>query len=172
MSIELSPERQETYQVTAQQLQGSERRLFMARIVKLLGRGGQRYAERELGWDRQTIRKGTRELESGVVCVDNFAARGRPPVEARLPKLTTDLRAILDGQSQTDPTFRSQRLYTRLTVKAVRQQLIEQKGYSDAELPGEECLRQRINRLGYHLRSVRKSEPQKKFPKQTPSLSS
>ena len=41
---------------TAQSLQGSARRLFMARTVKELGPGGQRQAERELGWNRGTLR--------------------------------------------------------------------------------------------------------------------
>ena len=72
------------------------------------------------------------------------------------------IRAIVDGQSQTDPTFQSQRLDTRLTAKEVRKQLIEQKGYRDEELPGEEAIRRRINALGYKLRPVRKSQPKKR----------
>ncbi|MBV7327571.1 hypothetical protein KFU94_04775 [Chloroflexi bacterium TSY] len=45
---------------------------------------------------------------------------------------------IADQFSQTDPTFRPQ-LYTRLTAAEMRTQLIEQKGYTDEELPGEEA---------------------------------
>jgi hypothetical protein len=37
------------------QLKVSDRRQFMARIVKSLGPGGQRFAQRELGWNRNTI---------------------------------------------------------------------------------------------------------------------
>ncbi|MBN1665579.1 MAG: hypothetical protein JW862_00760 [Anaerolineales bacterium] len=118
-------------------------------------------AERELGWNRHTIRKGLRELETGPI-QDNFAARGRKRAEEHLPSLLEDIRAIVDGQSQTDPTFQSQRLYTRLTAKEVRQQLIEQKGYAEEELPGEETIRVKINALGYSLRPVRKSQPQKR----------
>lgn len=172
MKIELTNELKETYIETAKQLKGSDRRLFMARIVKSLGRGGQRFAEREFGWDRKTIRKGRHELDSGIVCIDAFTARGRNPVEVDLPDLRRDMRAILDGQSQTDPTFQSQRLYTRLTVKEVRKQLIEQQGYSDQQLPSDDSLRTRINEMGYRLRSVRKSQPEKKFQKPTPSSTS
>jgi hypothetical protein len=75
--MELTESRKTWLIETAKALKGSDRRLFMARTVKELGRGGQRLAERELGWDRETIRKGTRELESGVVCLDAFSARGR-----------------------------------------------------------------------------------------------
>ncbi len=41
---------------TAQKLKGSDRRQFMAEVVKTLGIGGQSLAERELGWNRRTIR--------------------------------------------------------------------------------------------------------------------
>ncbi len=64
--MELTPEVKSLLIETAKDLQGSARRLFMARTVKALGKGGQRKAERELGWDRQTIRKGMWELESGI----------------------------------------------------------------------------------------------------------
>lgn len=158
---EVNEELKTTYIETARVLKGSERRMFMARIVQALGRGSQTWAERELGWCRDTIRKGQRELEEGPHA-DNFRARGRKSIEERLPQLREDIRAIVDGQSQTDPTFQSQRLYTRLSVREVRQQLIEQKGYTDEELPSEETIRVRINDLGYGLRPVRKSQPKKR----------
>ncbi len=47
---------------TADALRGHQRRLFMARTVLSLGRGGQRRAEVEFGWSRVTIRKGMHEL--------------------------------------------------------------------------------------------------------------
>ncbi len=47
----------EMYKETASQLKGHQKRLYMARVVKALGRGGQEYASRELGWNRNTIRK-------------------------------------------------------------------------------------------------------------------
>ena len=42
----------------------------MAHVVLLMGKGGQRRAERELGWTRDIIRKGMKELKSGIVCID------------------------------------------------------------------------------------------------------
>ncbi len=156
---------------TAKTLKGSARRIFMARTVKELGPGGQRRAERELGWSRVTIRKGTRELESGRPIPDNFAARGRKRAEAHLPTLLTDIRAIVDSQSQTDPQFRTNRLYTRLGAAEVRQQLMAQKGYTDAELPTTQTINTKLNDLGYFPKQVAKTQPQKKFRKPTPSSS-
>ncbi|MDQ2831440.1 MAG: ISAzo13 family transposase, partial [Chloroflexota bacterium] len=77
---------------TAGTLKGSARRVFMARAVRDLGKGGQRLAERELGWSRVLVRKGRHELESGITCVDGFALRARKRAEERLPHLLTDIR--------------------------------------------------------------------------------
>ena len=158
---ELTPGLKEIYVETAKALKGSDRRVFMARIVKSLGRGGQSYAERELGWYCGTIRKGLRELNSGVRIVDNFSARGRKPAESHLPRLLDDIRAIVDSQSQIDPTFRTTRLYTRLSAAEVRRQLIAQKEYADEELPCEATISAKLNKLGYRLRQVQKSRPKK-----------
>ena len=155
---------------TARSLTGSARRIFMARTVKELGPGGQRRAERELGWSRVTIRKGTHELESGFTCLDAFTARGRKRVEDHLPALLADIKAIVESQSQTDPQFRTTRLYTRLSAAEVRRQLIAQKGYSDDTLPTVPTLTSKLNALGYFPKKVAKSRPQKKSHKPTPSL--
>ena len=138
---------------------GSSRRVFMARVAKLLG--SVRRAARDLGWERETISKGMGELNRGEAIVDNFAARGRKKAEEKLPHLLEDITAIVDGQSQTDARFESNRLYSRLSAAQVRQALIRQKGYRDEELPSEETIRVKLNDLGYQLRTVRKSVPQK-----------
>ena len=156
---------------TAKTLKGSARRVFMARTVKELGPGGQRRAERELGWSRVLIRKGTGELDSGIPIKDNFSARGRKRAEDHLPNLLTDIQGIVDGQSQTDPQFRTNRLYTRLSAAEVRRQLIAQKGYTDAELPTAETIGVKLNTLGYFPKKVAKTRPQKNSPKPTPSSS-
>ena len=77
--MELVEEGKELLRETEKALKGSARRLFMARTVRALGEGGLRLAERELGWNRGTIRKGQHELEQGIVCIDAFSSRGRKP---------------------------------------------------------------------------------------------
>jgi hypothetical protein len=156
---------------TAFQLKGAAKRKFMAETVQGLGYGGQRLAASELGWNRDTIRKGIKELTTGITCVDNQSAKGRKKAELHLPNLLEDLKNIVDSQSQTDPSFKSQRLYTRLSAVEVRKQLIEKYSYSDKELPTSETIRVKLNNLGYKLTRVKKVQPQKKFPKLTQSLS-
>ena len=146
---------------TSKSLKSADRRLFMARTVKELGPGGQLQAETELKWNRKTIRKGTHELESGVVCLDAFGQRGRKRAEDHLPNLLLDIQAIADGQSQCDPKFRNQRLYTRLSAAEMRRQLIKQKGYTNEELPLAETIGNRMNELNYYPKTVAKSRPKK-----------
>ena len=53
--IQITDSLKSLYIKTAQKLKGSDRRQFMAEVVKGLGIGGQSLAERELGWNRRTI---------------------------------------------------------------------------------------------------------------------
>ena len=163
--MELTDSLKTLFMETAQSLKGSARRLFMARTVKELGPGGQRCAERELGWNRGILRKGLHELQSGFTCLDAFAARGRKRAEDHLPHLLPDIQSIVDSQSQADPQFRTTRLYTRLSAAEVRRQLIAQKGYTPEELPTVQTITTKLNNLGYFPKKVAKSLPQKKSPK-------
>ena len=160
--MELTGPVKEYLQGTANALLGADRRLFMARTVRFLGPQGQRRAERELGWNRVTIRKGMHELTTGIRCVDAFCLRGRKRAEQHLPELLTDIKALVDDQCQTDPSFQTRRLYTRLTAAAVREQLVLQKGYTQEQLPSAETIRCKIHQLGYRLRKVQKCKPKKR----------
>ena len=146
---------------TAQSLTGATRRLFMARTVKMLGRGGAQRAEKELGWNRITIRKGQHELQSGFICIDNFSARGRKRAEEHWPNLEQDIREIVGPQSQIDPSFKTERLYTRLSAEEIRRQLIEKKGYTETDVPNRRTVSTKLNEFGCHLRKVAKRKPKK-----------
>jgi hypothetical protein len=155
----------------AKALKASQRRLFMAKTVEAMGRGGQVWAEAHLGWNRETIRKGMHELRTGMTCLDAFHCRRRKPAEEHLPRLLEDIRAIADGQSQADPKFQTNRLFTRISAAEVRRQLIATRGYTDAELPTRQTINTKLNLLGYRLTKVAKCRPQKKYRRPTPSLS-
>src|SRR5271156_1305129 len=70
----------------ADRLKGHERRLFIAEVALKLCDGNVRKAERRFGWGRETIAKGLHELQQGVRCLENFAARGRPRLEVKNPQ--------------------------------------------------------------------------------------
>src|SRR3954465_4838990 len=153
----------------ARALKASQRRLFMAKTVAAMGRGGQIWAEAHLGWNRETIRKGMHELRTGMTCVDAFPCRRRKPAEEHLPRLLDDIRSIADGQSQADPKFQTNRLFTRISAAEVRRQLIATKGYTDAELPTQQTINTKLNLLGFRLTRVAKCRPQKGSSRPMPS---
>ena len=144
-------------------LKGANRRMFMAETICSIGKGGQRMAEKILGWNRGTIRKGMHELQSGIHCVDNFSGRGRKASEEHLPDLLEDITAIVKPSSQTDPTFRTTKLYTPLTAKNVHNRLFEQKKYLEYELPTIRTISTKLNNLNFHPQKVAKTKPAKKI---------
>lgn len=146
---------------TADAFCGAQRRRYMAETVEAFDLS-QRQAERQLGWARDTVRKAVHEFHSGITCVDNFSARGRKPCEFHLPHLFQDIRDLVAEHLQTDPTFQTTQLYCRLSAPEVRQQLIERKGYADNLLPTVQAIGEKLNYLGFRLRTVVKSRPPKK----------
>ena len=152
-------------------LRGGQRRLFMAKTVKAMGRGGQRWALEYLGWCRDTVRKGMHELDSGMTCVDALSSRRRKPAEGHLPRLLGDIRDIVDGQCQADPKFQTDRLFIRISAREVRSRLITRKGYTDEALPTQQTINAKLNMLGYRLTKVAKCRPQKKSRRPMPSSS-
>lgn len=163
MELKFSPEVIAIIQTAVGLLKGAAKRLFMASVVVQMGRGGQWRAAQELGWNRDLIRKGLHELKSGMTCVDAFSFRGRKRWEEKHPGLEQDIREIVDAHCQTDPTFRTTRLYRRLTAKEVRRQLLEDKGYHPSQVPRERSMRDLLTTLGFHPRKVVKSKPLRKL---------
>lgn len=165
--MDLAPHVQRFLIDSAARLHGVERRHFMARACRDL-KLSHRQAQIQLGWSRDTLRKASHEIDTGVVCKAT-SSRGRKPVEFHLPRLLDDIRDIVQDHVQTDPKFRSTRLYCRLTAPQVRRQLIERKGYTDEQLPTLQTITTKLNLMGFHLTKVAKCRPQKNFPKRTPS---
>lgn len=163
MKLNIAPESRKIWQKTLALITGQARRLFMASVVKDLGRGGAAWAQRELGWDRTTVKKGLPELARGIVCVDHPQLRGRKGYAAKLPGLEADLKAICEAASQTDPTFRPTQMYRRLTAAEARRQLVA-KGYREADLPAERSLCRMLGQLGFKPRRVATTKPLRKIP--------
>jgi len=146
---------------TAEQLKGSSRRIFMAETVQQLGYGGASVAQDKLGWNRGTIRKGLQELENGPV-EDRFWDRGRKKSEELLPNLLEDIKKIVEPECQTDPSFNTCRLYTRITAEEVRRRLLETYCYDEESIPCARTISTKLNESGYKLKKVQKTKPQKK----------
>ena len=102
-----------TIKLAAKKLSGSKRRAFQAQVTKDYLGGSGRRAEQVFGWSRTTVEKGLGELETGIVCMDNFSARGRHRTEEKDPALEAAIRALVDPQSQTDASSSSLRFCIR-----------------------------------------------------------
>ncbi len=163
-SVAITDELKSLWKERAKLLKGTERRQYMAKVVNQLGWGGQSWVQRELGWNRETIRKGQGEVKSGKAIRDAFEQRGRKAIEEQMPELGGQIREIVEPSTQADPSLRSNRRYTRISAAQVRQQLLERYGYSEEEVPSGEWIRQRLNQMGYRLKRVQKTKPQKVIP--------
>jgi hypothetical protein len=145
----------------ARRLTGYQRRLFQAEVATELCGGNARQAERRFGWGRDTVATGLHELQSGLRCRENFAARGRQRSERRDPRLAEDIRAIVEPRAYADPELRSARRYTNLSAAEVRTALIA-RGYLEGRLPSERTMRDILNRMNYRLKRIKKGKPLKK----------
>ena len=146
---------------TAKGLKGSARRIFMAKTVQQIGYGGATIAQDQLGWNRGTIRKGKTEIDTPIK--DQFSKRGRHKSEKKLPNLLNDIKKIVEPECQTDPSFNTTRIYTRLTATEVRKRLLEIDYYNEENLPCARTINTKLNELGYHPKKVQKTKPKKKI---------
>jgi len=151
-----------TIQDGARMLTGAKRRRFQAQVAQDYLDGSARKAETVFGWSRQTVELGLNELRTGITCLGNFGLRGRPRVEDEKPQLIEDIVSVVEPQTQTDPKFQGRFKYTRMTAKAVRQALIDEKGWAEEQLPHANTIGVILNRLGYRLRRVQKKKPIKR----------
>jgi hypothetical protein len=159
----LSEQHITTIKDAAKKLTCAKRRAFQAQVAIDYLNSNPRLAEKTFGWDRKTVALGLNELRTGIVCVDNFKARGNKKMAAKKPQLEADIVALAEPKSQTDPKFQTAFNYTRITAKGMREALITDKGWKAEDLPCVKTIGNILNRLGYRLRRVQKAKPLKKI---------
>ena len=164
MVTELTEKIKSSLKDAAKKLTGFKKRAFMAQVTIDYFNSSPRRAETELGWSRQAIATGLKELETGIICVDNYRARGRKKTEELLPNLEADIKSLVEMYSQADPKFQSTFAFTKISARAVREALKEEKGYRDEQLPSRQTIGDILNRMGYSLKKTKKIKPLKKIP--------
>lgn len=150
----------------AKRLKGIQRRMYQAEVCRDLCNGSPRRAEERFGWGRGTVRKGVAELErfeagekiEGIIKRPYMIARRS---EVGNPQLAIDIQLIVEPKTHSDPEMNSERVYTNMTSKEVRQALLD-KGYTEEEAPAERTIRDILNRMNYRLKRIQKSKPIKK----------
>ena len=156
----------QTIQSAAQLLTGHKRRRFQAETALRYCGGSARQAETVFGWGRAAVHTGLQELRTGIRCLDAYESRGRKKSEALCPELIDHIHRLVEPQAQADPKFQTPLAFTRITAKAVRDALQAIPELKDV-VPCRQTVGELLNRIGYRLRRVLKTRPEKNAPKPT-----
>ncbi len=154
--IQLDSQFQASLKDASRKLTGVKKRAFMAKATQDYFNSSPRLAETYMGWARKAVATGLKELEAGIFCQGNHQAKGRKKTEEKKPQLKDDIRSLVDEKSQADPKFQTVFYYARTSARAVRQSLIEEKGYQEEELPSRQTIGNILNRIGYRLKKHKK----------------
>ncbi len=150
----------QTIQSAAKLLTGSKRRQFQAAMAHKYCRGSARQAETTFGRGRAAVDTGLHELRSGIRCVDAVHLRGRKRSEELCPQLEDHVHRLVDPQAQADPKFPTPLAFPRITAKAVRDARNAEPAVAGF-VPSRQTVGQLLHRLGYRLRRVLKTRPEK-----------
>jgi hypothetical protein len=148
----LSEQIKATLKDACQKLTGPKKRAFMAKVAEDYFDSSARKTESHLGWGRKSIQLGLHERRTGLVCKDNYQARGNQKTEEKQPEREAMIRSLVDGQSQADPQMKSTLYYAKVSAQSLRDALIEEQGYQDEDLPSRQTIGTMLNRMGYSLK--------------------
>jgi hypothetical protein len=140
------------FSVMAPVLDERARRLWAAAESVAIGYGGDALVSSATGLARETIRKGRRELATGVEATTRLrrAGAGRPGVVEAQPGLTAALESLVDPVTRGDP---SSPLRWTCKSRAKLTAALTREGWQVSST----TVGRLLNALGYRLRSVRKS---------------
>lgn len=150
----------ESIRLAAKKLSGFRRREFQAEMALKYCNGSPRITEDVFGWRRTAVATGLGELRTGIRCLDNTSARGRKKTEALHPQLVQRIHEIVEPEAQADPKFQTTLAFTRITAGRVRDELLKDKQIADI-VPCRQSIGTILSRLGYSLKRVQKTRPQK-----------
>ena len=154
-----------SFKDAARKLTGPKRRAFQAQVTLDYLGGSVWKAERVFGWSHHTVTLGlerTANRDHLPWAIFPLGAITRRKRNGRSWKPTSGRWRI--PKAKRIRSFSRTFLYTRMTAKAMRQALIDQKGWTDEELPHVNTIGEILNRLGYKMRRVQKTKPLKKIP--------
>ena len=148
-----------TIKDAAKKLTGYRKRDFMAKVAEDYLNSSARKAENIFGWKRTSVQTGLHERRTGIICLDNYGARGRHKSEEVMPNLVADIQSLVDGQTQADPKMKSTFVYTQVSARAVREALIKEKGYKEEDFVTKQTIGTVMNRMGYRLKKSKRQNP-------------
>ena len=88
--------------------------------------------------------------------------RGRKRVTEIYPELKADIELIIEEYLSTDPHFRTEKQFVKLTINEIMTSLIDTGKYKKNFI-GKSTLANLLNEMGYNLKKVKRCEPLKKI---------
>ena len=135
----------------AKQLSKHKKRAFMAKVTQDHFNGSPSKTETVMGWGREAIKLGQRELKSGIICIGNYSARGRHKTEQNHENLEKDIQELVEHQTQTDPKFQTTKRFCKISAQSVCTMLEDEKGYKKGAFKVR-TMNNMLNRMGYILK--------------------
>lgn len=90
--------------------------------------------------------------------------RGRKKVEDKFPEIKHQIRDILNNYEYTDSHFKTETLFVDLSLKNLRNELIQRYDYTEETCPCKSTLSRLLNDLGYKIQKVKKTKVLDKVP--------
>ena len=142
----------EKYAVIAPVLNERARRLWAAAESRAIGYGGDSVVCAATGLTRQTIRKGRREIGSGLELTDRIRrpGAGRPGIQKTQPGIKEELERLVDPLTRGDPTSP---LRWTCKSRAKLAAALSNRGHTVSST----TVGRLLHELGYSLQSVTKS---------------
>ena len=114
------------------------------------------------GHSRKYIKKCIDFVENDCKIQMSIEFRGRKKIIEKYPTLEKDITKIIENFCLTDPKFKTEKRYVRLSIKEIKKQLIETGKYNDKSFSNS-SLNNIVNSMGYNLKKVQKTKPLKKI---------
>lgn len=104
-------------------------------------------------------------VRDNLEIISNKNKCGRKKKTEKYLELESDIVKIIDEYSSTDPQFKTEKQFVRLTVKEIMKKLISTGKYQEGFMCAS-SLDNLINKIGYNLKKVQRCKPLKKSKKQ------
>lgn len=111
---------------------------------------------------RKTIKKAICLFKKEVKYKLDIETRGRKSLSEKYPTLKEDITKIVENHCSTDPRFKNEKQYVKLTIQEIISKLIETGKYTEKSFK-KSSIANLLNKMGYNLKKVKKTKPLKKI---------
>ncbi len=101
-------------------------------------------------------------VKDDLQIVNNRGKCGRKKKIEEYPALENDIQKIMEDNTYTDPHFKSESQFTKLTIKEIMNRLMATNKYKEKFI-SKSKLASLLNEMGYNLKKVKRNKPLKKI---------